>query len=296
MKSISVIIPSRNRKQQVIDLLCDLSDQSLTAHEIIVVDQSDDPYLLDNCLYIQDQGGVGPCRARNLGAEQAKGDILVFLDDDVRVEPNFLELLCEPILQGRYIATCGAICDSDGKYVTNEPHFWRTNHKVWLLALTAKLSHVGHGLTLAFPSGCSAVLRSVFVELGGFDTFFDPNGAGEDREFALRLFHAGYPIYYNSEAKVKHLGSSTGGRRSVNLEIRVPILEANNLYIVAKYFGWEVFVSTSRCWQYNLLVRKLTLNPVSWVRSFWIFLEAKRWVRKIADIKKNNNWNNVVGN
>src|SRR5690606_34659618 len=76
---------------------------------------------------------------------------------------------------------------------------------------------------------------NVFFKIGKFDLFFDPNGAGEDREIAVRLSKSGYKIHFNSEAKLLHIGAPSGGRRerdSSSLH-----LIKNVGYIIYKYYG-----------------------------------------------------------
>jgi glycosyltransferase involved in cell wall biosynthesis len=278
-KTISVIIPSRNRRGYLRDLLDDLNAQTLRPHEIIVVDQSDVPYDLEGCVHIRDDGR-GPCRAKNRGVETATGDILVFLDDDIRIAANLLADLCAPIIRGEYSAVTGAMCDKTGQYPVEAPCLWRFESSSWLQSLTANPGHPGRGLSLGVSTGVCAIEARVLRVVGGFDLFFDPDGAAEDRELGLRLFHHGYPICYNGAARVNHLSARHGGRRS-SLVGGSP-LEMNLLYVMGKYFGPRVFSSYCRGWLREYPFRRVTLNPRSWmtvVRRYW-------WARKqIARIR-----------
>ena len=267
--TISAIIPSRNRKQYLLDLLDDLSVQTIHVHEVVVVDQSDIPYNLENCVYIRDDG-TGPCRARNRGVAAATGEILVFLDDDIRIAAELLEDLCGPIIRGEYSAVTGAVCDKTGQYPRAAPCFWRFEGKSWLQSLTGNPGHPGLGLCLGVSTGVCAIEARVLRLVGGFDVFFDPDGAAEDRELGLRLFHHGYSICYNGAARVRHLAASHGGRRS-SFAVASP-LEANLLYVVGKYFGPNVFSSYCRSWLWEYPFRKVTLDPRSWmtaIRRYW---------------------------
>ena len=96
--SISVIIPTKNRKKQALTAIESVVNQSYSVNEIIVVDDgSDDKLKLDDMpeqggkqitqiLYNDSSKGANYCR--NLGAVKAAGDILMFLDDDDTWEPN----------------------------------------------------------------------------------------------------------------------------------------------------------------------------------------------------------------
>lgn len=244
---VSVIIPSRDRRSCVEALLADIGGQTLLPHEVIVVDQSPQPYgTLEGARVVRDEGR-GPCRARNAGARVASGDILVFLDDDARVEPAFTEVLCEPIVTGRAVASTGSMCDEEGRY-PDAPTGWESATDSWIVALTANPRRPGDGVTLSFSTACCAVDASVFEEIGGFDTFFDPNGAGEDREMGLRLFSAGHHIAYRGDARLHHAAHPVGGRRDSG-HARLNVLQANLYYAVAKHFGPGVTAEYRAWWR-----------------------------------------------
>lgn len=99
-----------------------LFNQSLALKEALIVDSSDDP---GTGAFIQSLVPTAPfalryistqihsaARQRNLGAEKACGDILVFLDDDVRLDRRFLEELVHPFYDdpdGRLAGVSGTI-------------------------------------------------------------------------------------------------------------------------------------------------------------------------------------------
>ncbi len=106
----SIIIPTRNRAADLSRTLPTLLEQTIIPEEILIVDQSSDAstrgivdQFIDQVvasgksnpqfvyLYDPNLGGAGI--ARNLAIDHANGEILVFLDDDVLLEPDFLEQL-----------------------------------------------------------------------------------------------------------------------------------------------------------------------------------------------------------
>lgn len=292
MGKISVIIPTRNRQKFLLNLLSDLREQSIEDLEIVIIDQSEIPISFtaaDNLIVINDGSSKGPCRARNLGISTAVGDVFVFLDDDIRIDTNFIQILCDPILKNEASAVTGAICNQNGNYLVKSDNYWRKNYALWLLSLTASPDHPGKCPTLSFPTGCSAISRAVYQKIGPFDEFFDPDGAGEDREYALRIFHAGYPILYNGEAKVRHLAAVSGGRRSEPRKGLSP-LEKNSIYIVAKYFGEQVFETYCAQWRYSVLKKSIKNGPRGWLNlpNNWIL--CNEWINRIREIKKINGW------
>ena len=100
---ISIIIPTRNRFEYVNLLIDDILKQDISNYEIIVVDQSDNPEKIHHCEHIV-TNTLGPCISRNIGVKQAKGEILVFLDDDARIHENFIKEITNPIENNKYVA------------------------------------------------------------------------------------------------------------------------------------------------------------------------------------------------
>lgn len=97
---ISVVIPTYNRREFLRKALDGLREQSLDPHcfEVVVADDgsSDDtaavaaveyPFQVRYCR----QENQGSAAARNLGAQASQGEVLAYLDDDIRVEPIYLE-------------------------------------------------------------------------------------------------------------------------------------------------------------------------------------------------------------
>lgn len=142
----------------------------------------------------------GPSHARNLGAESATGRLVLFLDDDVLVDPFLLAAYTaaaasSPILQGR--VNLRMECP----------------RPVWLTDdMAAFLGQLTEGplpapLGGSMRSGNMAVERKVFLDLGGFRTDLGPGGVGmgEDTEFGLRAAARGFSPWYVPDAIVEHL-------------------------------------------------------------------------------------------
>lgn len=230
---ISVIIATKNRLNYLFDLLEDLQLQNQKVDEVVISDQSDffikiDKQYTFNLVHFQNFG-EGPCVSRNDAVNKASGDVLVFLDDDARIATDFIFEITNPIVNNQTFVCSGAVCDINGNFVNKKD---KNDH--WFIKLTLipdkKVKECFYT-----PAGCTAILKSVFYKIGQFDTYFDPNGAGEDREFAMRLVKSGYQIYFNPNAKLLHIGAPSGGRRSngnTTLEF-----QKNIGFIIYKYYG-----------------------------------------------------------
>jgi len=233
----SIIIPTRNRYDLLNQLILDLLNQDVNNFEIIVVDQSATPQKVNHCKHIILKS-LGPCISRNIGAENAKGEILVFLDDDARIEKDFISEITKPIIINRFDAVAGAICDINGNYLEKKSYFKRSSDSNFIKAITSNPNIKESRICLSFPGGCSSILKSVFFKVGGFDERFDPTGAGEDRDFALKLFVNGNPTWYNHKAKLLHIGASHGGSR--DLGSRSIMLDYHTYLMSKKNFSEDV--------------------------------------------------------
>ena len=94
--TLSVIVPVYNAQATLSRLLESLSIQSYKDFEVIIIDDCsiDDTFQIARSYpfrIIQLSKNHGPAYCRNIGARNAKGDILAFTDSDCRVDKNWLK-------------------------------------------------------------------------------------------------------------------------------------------------------------------------------------------------------------
>jgi cellulose synthase/poly-beta-1,6-N-acetylglucosamine synthase-like glycosyltransferase len=137
------------------------------------------------------QGG-GPARARNAGAQAATGEVLVFIDDDVRAGPGSLDALA------RALENAGAAWVP----VRPAPQVPAT---VYRRLAYAGVAHGGGGRGTAwhFCTSLAAVRREAFDAVGGFDASFR-RPAYEDVDLAARLLAAGARVAPADDAGALH--------------------------------------------------------------------------------------------
>ena len=138
----------------------------------------------------------GAWYARNKGAELTQGDILVFIDSDMVIQPDTLSRIHHQFSQNHYAAISG-VCGlkSDNKSVV-------TRYKnLWMFYSYIKSPRDSEW----FICGTGAIKRDVFVELQGFDAIFFTRKGGGDLEFGRRLKEAGKQILLDKELQVEHL-------------------------------------------------------------------------------------------
>jgi len=157
-------------------------------------------------------------RINNFAVKEAKGDILLFLNNDVEV---ITEDWMESMLEHAQRKEIGAVgCKL--LYPNN-----RIQHAGVIVGLTGFAGHVFSGLPdsaytyfgsvnfvrnyLAVTGACMMTRKEIFLQLGGFNEEFVL--CGSDVEFCLRLIDKGYRIVYTPYAVLYHYESATRGSK-----------------------------------------------------------------------------------
>jgi GT2 family glycosyltransferase len=199
--AVSVIIPVYKGGEAFRACLSSLAGADPSPSEIVVVtdgDSDESGRLAETfdvrVLELPERGG--PARARNLGAQNSSGDVLLFVDADVTVYRDIIERVTDTFRQEPDLAALFGSYDE-------EPA--RTN---FLSQYKNLLHHYVHQMgseeASTFWAACGGIRREVFLELGGFDeTYRRP--CVEDIELGYRLRRAGYRIKLCKDLQVKHL-------------------------------------------------------------------------------------------
>ena len=199
---ISVIIPLYNGADTIAGVLAALAGQTTARQfEIIVVDdQSNDggDRLVRPPVRLLHQQNAGPAAARNHGARQANGDLLLFLDSDCTPTPNWVEDMARAIETSGFDAVMGTLIAANDGVV---PRLVQLEVEDRYRGMAAASDGVDF---IAAPS--CGVKRDVFTQLGGFD---ERLRQAEDVEFAYRLTAAGHKIAFVQTAPVAHAHQTT---------------------------------------------------------------------------------------
>lgn len=165
----------------------------------------------------------------NQGAELAEdADVLVFLNNDIRVEPDFLRHLVAPVSAGTCVASSAKMLSWDGKLL-NSAGGGMNFHGIGIQRGYLEEPHERYDeprKTLFACGGAMAMDAGVFEELGGFDEEFF--AYYEDVDLGWRSWVAGHEVHYAPSAVCYHHHSSTSRRVPVErlrvLQIRNPLL------------------------------------------------------------------------
>lgn len=148
-------------------------------------------------------GPRGAANARNLGAAEASGSVLVFVDADVCVHPDTLERFTELFETRPELAAAFGTYDdapSHGSFISQYRNLYH------------RFVHLrGAGDTETFWAGLGAVRRDVFLAVGGFDCQRFPRPQVEDIELGYRIRDAGHVIRLDPRIEATHLKRWTVG-------------------------------------------------------------------------------------
>jgi glycosyltransferase involved in cell wall biosynthesis len=148
----------------------------------------------------------GKSHALNAGIREANADVLVFMDDDVTVDPTWLQNLTAALHNGEWAGAGGRILPQ----WTGSPPAWLPVHERYGLAPLAMFDlGLEAGPLAESPFGTNmAFQRRMFEKYNGFRTDLGPRPGSEirneDTEFGQRLLNAGERLRYEPSAVVYH--------------------------------------------------------------------------------------------
>jgi GT2 family glycosyltransferase len=200
---ISVIIPSHNRRILLQQVLGSLAEQTFPADQfevIVVLDGCTDDSIdmlrklsVPFCLHSIEQEPTGASAARNHGAKQAAGELLIFLDDDIVPAPNFIQAHVNAHQESNGLVVIGY-----SPAILGEHSFFSLELRGWWEAMFRSMRQPGHRFLFSdMLSGNFSISRDVFHTSGGFDLNFPVH---EDYEFGVRLIRAGIAFAFEQNA------------------------------------------------------------------------------------------------
>ena len=243
---ISIIIPTYNRNNVLCDTINSVYEvteiDKVTNFEIIIVDQSKEHdkntiEFLDMIskkkknfsLYNLTIANLP--NARNYGISKAIGDIILFLDDDIILQPNYFRSLLDSYLNEDVKSVVGRILlkneTNDNVLLNNQSYIKKILKKTLMSIIDSRKNFIitSYGLILSNTSsskkayvdsgmGCNmSFKKEVFNELGLFDTSYIGNAIREETDIFIRLCKHDYKILYNPDMFLYHVMSNTGGCR-----------------------------------------------------------------------------------
>lgn len=209
---VSIVIPTYNPGAQFKNLLSMLKGQRGIAEiEIIVVDSGSEDETIDICEYFGvktveiSQQEFSHSYARNLGAEKAEGDYILFMTQDAEpTDSAWLYRLVSVLEEHKVVAASPAETDNgrgDLKYLVDS---W--NHDRYLgIESGDKISHYDEDMSVEeVRKNAQLTDISCIVRRDVFEQYKYEGDFAEDLRLGLQLIKAGYEIAQLGSVKVKH--------------------------------------------------------------------------------------------
>ncbi len=267
------------------------SDGTIVGYEVVVVDDGSTDDTLDWLRQHADvlphvrlicQDHQGPAAARNLGVEQARGDVIVFIDSDLVVTAGFLQAHAQGLQQGGdRVFTYGRVintCNFDDP--TSEPY---------------KLTDFSAAY---FATGNVAIARHWLEQAGLFDTSFSQYG-WEDLELGVRLKQLGLKLIKCPDAVGYHWHPPFSLAQIPSLIDKEIQRGRMGVVFYQKHPTWEVRLMIQMTWIHRVLWGVLSLGGALNERTMapflqWLIDQGKSQLAlEIARIFLN--WYNVQG-
>lgn len=202
----SVVIPTYRRRERVVRNVEALAKQTWTDFEVVVVDDGSGDgsaaalraLEMPFPLAVIEQPNQGAAQARNVGARAARGEILLFLDDDMEADPSLLAEHERSRHEGADLVVGDMPLHRD-----SPPGLLSSGVGLWARTRRERLTAPGAEPGLDdLLTGQLSISRESFDRLGGFDTSFTREGlfGGEDIDFGYRVVKAGLKIAFNPAA------------------------------------------------------------------------------------------------
>lgn len=207
---VSIIIINYNGKSYLEKCLESIKKIKYDNLEIIVVDNNSTDgtmeFLAQNypsIITLKLDKNYGFAKPNNVAAKIAKGDFLLFLNNDTEVTPNFLTELVQVLVGNDQIGICQSLLlkpngeiDSSGDFIDTIGVVYNSKEPI------DKIREISSA------RGASMIIRKeLFLDLGGFDEQFFVSF--EDVDLGWRTWIKGYKVVINPKSVVYHHGGKT---------------------------------------------------------------------------------------
>ena len=238
---LSVVIATKGRPETLRETLASIERCDPQPDELIVIDgdpgRSAEGIGGDRVRYVHSEPGL--THQRNVGVREASGDVVVFLDDDVEVDPGLFASLERAYDDPEVIGATGTVIEQEGDRAVGKDSPLRR----LLLGNAAEGTMTAFGFPrrlldqdvardVEFMPGCLMSARRELVERVGFDEAMPGYGLAEDEDFSYRLSRLGR-LRHVPEASLVHkaTGVAGTGEREFNRMVVV-----NRAYLFRKNF------------------------------------------------------------
>lgn len=239
--TISVVIASRGRPENLIRCLSGIDGLIYPAFEVVVVacplgcaalEQS----RLAERVKIVPFDEANLSAARNLGIEAAAGEIIAFIDDDSVAEPTWLRFLVEPFNAPDIAAAGGFVRGRNGisfQWKAREVDACGRESALVVDETTFSTPDPAPGKAIKTEGTNMAVRRSVLAELGGFDESY--RFFLDETDLNMRLQRAGWRTAIAPLAQVHHASAASERRKQDRTVIDLSEIGASTMVFLRRH-------------------------------------------------------------
>ena len=241
--SLSIVIPTYNREQVLIDTINFLLPQvhSVNFDNLIIIDQTveHEPAVESKLLSLHNQGLIKWVRlseanltkAMNEGLYMTKSDIVLFTDDDIIPADGLLKAHIQAFeKQNDLTAVVGQVLQP--KEIPEKLPYQPKGGDIYRF-LDFPFRSTQDCFVENIMAGNLSVNRNKAITLGGFDESFQPPVASRfETDFAKRVIANNGKIWFEPSASINHLQAQSGGTRSKGNFLK----SASPIYTVGDYY------------------------------------------------------------
>ena len=235
---VSVVVPTFNRKNDLLRCLGSLMESSYKHIEVIVVDNGSTDGTCEavknfhpNVKLINLDKNTGVTGGRNAGAKIAMGDLLLFLDHDMVVDERMLEVLVNLLLEDEKIGSVGPVI-----YYLDDPNrVWSAGSSINMLTGKISANTEVHKKAVDVQVLPAVILarKELLEKLGFYDNVFF--AVYEDTDICFRIKKAGYKVICTSKAIAWHNVPLDPALQEVHVLSRSYYIARNKILFMKKH-------------------------------------------------------------
>jgi hypothetical protein len=225
---------------------------------------------------------LGFSGGNNFGFSQARGDYIVFLNNDTTVDPFWLTALVSSMEKDETIGLAGStILSIDGKKLRGAGGFW-SDYLIFLCPVGSERGDDFEFLPtfeVSFATGCSMIARKEFLdEIGLFDPEIPYNY--DDTLLSLKTWLAGKRVVSVSSSRVRHIGGATTKKFWNNQSVTFSLLRAKMCLLFDVYFNLRNLLKALFILYFSIAVESVFLVRKKNLSEILGEIRASVWVLK----------------
>jgi GT2 family glycosyltransferase len=287
-KSVSIIIPNYNGRHLLKEYLpytIDAIKNAGTIYEIIIVDDcsKDDSVEFIKTEYplttlVVNTENKGFSYSCNRGIEAAKYELILLLNSDVKLTPDYFEHQWKYFTQQDTFGVMGRIIDMEGDHIQDAARMPKFNG---LKLKTDYFYYQDNSTDLLYTfylSGANALIDAAKLkEIGGFYELFSPFYC-EDMELSIRAWKLGWKCYYEHEAICRHQVSASTKNYQTAKWVK-SVYYRNRFYLHAIHLNGLALVG----WYCQITI--IDLLPKLLVGQLWIWKSYRELFKNRRSVK-----------